>query len=248
MTEVNLSVTLVRATAQADELVASAAKLCYAANTNSILECDSARASEFVTKLRELGHLSPLEHISFTFYVEGVSRAMTHQLVRHRIASYSQRSQRYVKHDAFDYIVPPQMHGRRVATEEGERDAVEYFRETMEVLAQRYRRLRDALGDEGERSNEDARYVLPNACETRIFVTMNARELMHFFEERLCQRAQWEIRAMAERMHAIARDRSPAVFAGIGPKCVRLGRCPEGKMTCGKYAEMREKYGDTPLR
>jgi thymidylate synthase (FAD) len=173
---------------------------------------------------------------------------MTHQLVRHRLASYSQRSQRYVGHARFDYVVPPQLKGKTVKLEDGEVDAVAYFAETMETLAERYGKLNEALGEKGESSNEDARYVLPNACETKIFVTMNARALIHFFEERLCLRAQWEIRSVAERMLELVRKVCPAVFAGAGPKCIARGGCPEGKRTCGKYKEMREKYGSVRKR
>ncbi len=242
MNKVKPKVVLVRSTPDPDALVASAAKLCYASDTSGILE-DGADSEKFVHKLFTLGHLSPIEHACFTFYIEGVSRAMTHQLVRHRLASYSQRSQRYVAHASFDYVVPPQLEGRKVVVDGEEIDAVDYFCETMVMLAQRYSRLNAALGESGEASNQDARYVLPNACETKIFVTMNARELLHFFAERLCMRAQWEIRAVAEMMFDLAKQKFPAAFRGAGPKCIKAGRCPEGKMTCGKYQEMVEKYG-----
>ncbi len=242
MKAVEPTVTLVRMSPDADELIASAAKLCYASDTSEILRQDPQRAGDFVRMLKKIGHLSPIEHAVFTFYIEGVSRAMTHQLVRHRIASFSQRSQRYVGHADFDYVVPPRLQGRRVRVGDKEIDAVEYFRQTMELIADRYRTLNEALGDEGESSHEDARYVLPNACETKIFVTMNARELLHFFEERLCQRAQWEIRTVAEKMLSLIRGSCPAIFETAGPKCVRLGGCPEGKMTCGRFAEVRARY------
>lgn len=244
MPPVSPRVTLVRHTPDAAEVVASAAKLCYASDTSSILEQEPGKAEGFVRKLVEMGHMSPIEHASFTFYLEGVSRALTHQLVRHRIASYSQRSQRYVRHDEFDYIIPPDLEGKTVSDGEGEQDAVEYFKETMDMIARRYQALNKALGDRGESSNQDARYALPNACETKIFVTMNARELIHFFEERLCMRAQWEIRAVAGEMLRLARKAAPALFGGRGPKCVRIGHCPEGKMTCGKCAEMKKLYQD----
>jgi thymidylate synthase (FAD) len=244
MPDVQARVTLVAHTPDPEELVAAAAKLCYASDTDGILRQEPGRAAGFVAKLREMGHLSPIEHASFTFYLEGVSRALTHQLVRHRIASYSQRSQRYVAHDRFDYVVPPALEGKTVETPDGPVDAVAYFHESMALAAERYRRLNDALGATGEASNQDARYVLPNACETRIFVTMNARELLHFFEERLCMRAQWEIRGVADRMHRLAREACPAVFGGTGPKCVRLGRCPEGGKTCGRFPEMQARYGE----
>jgi thymidylate synthase (FAD) len=167
---------------------------------------------------------------------------MTHQLVRHRLASYSQRSQRYVAHDSFDYIMPPQLEGKTVDIDGRQVDAGEYFAETMELISGRYAKLNDALGRAGEKSNEDARYVLPNACETKIVATMNARELLHFFEERLCLRAQWEIRSVAEMMMELVKEACPAVFNGAGPKCIARGSCPEGRMTCGRYREMVEKY------
>lgn len=240
---VSPEVSLIRHTPCPDHIVASAAKLCYASETDGILEQDDEKAAGFVAKLKALGHMSPFEHIVFTFYIEGISRACTHQLVRHRMASYSQRSQRYVKHDAFDYILPPRLTGRKVQADGAETDAAEYFHETMRMLAERYRKLNEALGNTGEKSNEDARYILPNACETKIFVTVNARELMHVFEERLCMRAQWEIRAVAEKMLALVKPVCPAVFENAGPKCIRFGRCPEGKMSCGRFKEMMEKYG-----
>jgi thymidylate synthase (FAD) len=223
-------------------LIASAASLCYASDVEHILEKKPEKSADLVRRLTAMGHMSPIEHASFTFYVEGVSRAMTHQLVRHRIASYSQRSQRYVPHDSFDYVIPPQIEGKTVEVDGKKVDAVEYFKETMEMISERYARLNDALGREGEKSNEDARYLLPNACETKIFVTMNARELLHFFDERLCQRAQWEIRQVAEMMMAIMKEECPAVFHQAGPKCIRLGGCPEGKNSCGRYQEMKKRY------
>ena len=238
-------VRLVQHTERPDEVIAAAARLCYADSTEGLLESDSAEdAAALVRRLNAMGHHSPLEHASFTFYLEGVSRVLTHQLVRHRLASYSQRSQRYVAHDRFDYVVPPQLEGRTVEVDGAAVDAVEYFQQTMGMIAERYAALNDALGRTGERSNEDARYVLPNACETKIFVTMNARELLHFFSERLCQRAQWEIRHVAEMMLAEARPVAPAALLGAGPKCVRLGGCPEGRMSCGRYAEMVRRYAD----
>lgn len=238
-------VRLVQHTERPDEVIASAARLCYAESTEGLLDPQPTDdAAALVRRLNAMGHHSPLEHASFTFYLEGVSRVLTHQLVRHRIASYSQRSQRYVAHDRFEYVMPPQLEGRMVEVDGETIDAVEYFEQTMEMVAERYAALNDALGRTGERSNEDARYVLPNACETKIFVTMNARELLHFFSERLCRRAQWEIRHVADMMLAEARPVAPAALQGGGPKCVRLGGCPEGAMSCGRYAEMVDRYAD----
>lgn len=243
MPSARLKVSLVRFTPDPEETVAGAAKLCYASKTEGLFRQPAGMARKFVAQLADMGHMSPVEHAVFTFYIEGVSRAMTHQLVRHRIASYSQRSQRYVAHDGFDYVLPPSLKGKTVRTEGGPVDAEDYYRETMRLVAARYAALNDALGRTGEGSNEDARYVLPNACETKIVVTMNARELLHLFEERLCQRAQWEIRDAADAMLALAKDACPALFDGAGPKCLRRGGCPEGKMSCGRYAEMKARYG-----
>jgi len=242
MTSTKAEVRLVRYSEAPEELIASAAKLCYAKDASKVLEPEKAESAKFVKILRDMGHMSPIEHASFTFYIEGVSRAMTHQLVRHRLASYSQRSQRYVRHDSFDYIMPPQLKDKLVRDGDLEMDAEAYFEETMAYLAQRYSRLNEALGGRGESSNEDARYVLPNACETKIFVTMNARSLLHFFEQRLCMRAQWEIRGVADQMLLLAGEVCPSVFKGAGPKCVSLGKCPEGKMTCGSFEEIKKRY------
>ncbi|MDL1967947.1 MAG: FAD-dependent thymidylate synthase [Deltaproteobacteria bacterium] len=224
------------------ELIASAARLCYAEDTEMIFEQEPGQAERLVGMLRNMGHMSPIEHVVFTFYIEGVSRAMTHQLVRHRLASYSQRSQRYVRHGGFDYIMPPQFKGKKIRNGNTEVDAETYFEETMEYLAGRYAKLNEALGSSGESSNEDARYVLPNACETKILMTMNARELLHFFGERLCLRAQWEIRGVADQMLMLAREVCPSVFNGAGPKCIRLGKCPEKKMTCGEFEKIKKRY------
>ena len=238
-------VQLVEYTKNAKQVIASAAKLCYASNTDTILEQpDNEKTNGFLNMLKDMGHLSTFEHISFTFYIEGVSRAMTHQLVRHRIASYSQRSQRYVKESDFNYVVPGSFVGKTVTVNGEEIDAVEFYDSTMSEIGSRYEILLDALGNNGEKSNQDARYILPNACETKIFVTMNLRTLFHFFGERLCMRAQWEIREVAEKMLSLVKEVYPELFKNIGPKCVQQNGCPEGKMTCGKYIEQKEKYGN----
>jgi thymidylate synthase (FAD) len=236
------SVRLVQSTPDAERLVAAAARLCYASNPDAIFEPDPAETAVFLGRLRRMGHLSPFEHASYTFLLEGVSRAMTHQLVRHRIASYSQRSQRYVAADSFEFITPPSLTGKTVITAKGPVHAPDYYREFMAHAADVYHRLREALGGSGESANEDARYVLPNAAETKIMVTMNARELFHLFNERLCLRAQWEFRQVAEEMLRLVKAATPLIFRGVGPKCVQMGRCPEGKMSCGKYEEMVEKF------
>lgn len=183
-----------------------------------------------------MGHASVLEHVVFTFGVEGISRAASHQLVRHRIASYSQQSQRYVTAD-FGYVTPGtigEADGRR--GKKGDAGLAAQFHDHMERSAALYAKL-----VEGGIPAEDARFVLPNASETRILVTMNARELHHFFALRLCRRAQWEIREAALRMFRLAAGHAPLLFEGAGPGCVR-GKCPEGEFGCGKAAEVRKEF------
>lgn len=169
------------------------------------------------------GHESVAEHASFTFAIEGISRACSHQLVRHRMASYSQQSQRYVLMDEFDYVVPESIKDNC--------DAMEDYQKLMEHIKQFYEFL---VTDEGYGiPEEDARYILPNACTTNIVVTMNARELRHFFALRTCGRAQWEIRELAEAMLQQVRDVAPVLFADAGPRCGGLGYCPESD-GCGR--------------
>lgn len=188
------------------------------------------KQARFIENILASGHESPIEHVSFTFAVEGVSRALTHQLVRHRIASYSQQSQRYVDARDFDYILPP-----AIAKIEKAKALFESF---MHQAAQTYAQLQTILEEagQGKKANEDARFVLPNACESKVVFTMNCRSLLNFFELRCCERAQWEIRKMAWKMLKILRKELPVIFNLAGPKCERLGYCPEGeKFTCGKY-------------
>ncbi len=173
-----------------------------------------------------------------------MSRTLTHQLVRHRIASYSQQSQRYVKLNQFEYVIPPEI--------ESDEYAKEIFVKAMKADQTAYDKLTAHLTAkyivEGmitsaaeKKSIEDARYVFPNACETKIIVTMNVRTLLHFFKQRCCNRAQWEIRELAFQMLKLAKQVSPAIFKYGGPSCL-IGACPEGNMTCGHIAAVREKY------
>ncbi|MCC6347192.1 MAG: FAD-dependent thymidylate synthase [Nitrospirales bacterium] len=239
MSEANLKVLLLRHTPDPEEAVALAAKLCYSPSAiESLLErIESRDQTSFVERLMKMGHTSPLEHASFTFALEGISRACSHQLVRHRIASYSQQSQRYVSEaDGFDYLIPPSIRE--------DKELKEYFVAFMAEAQRAYTHLAEKLherGIHGEAANQDARFVLPNAAETKIIVTMNARELLHFFRQRCCNRAQWEIRRMAERMLRLARKVSPLIFAEAGPGCLHAP-CPEGEYSCGKMREVRKKY------
>ena len=187
--------------------------------------------AEFVARVMASGHVSPVEHVSFTFAVSGVSRALTHQLVRHRMASYSQQSQRYVDGSGFEHVVPPAVAANAAARAR--------FDGCMAELRNAYKDIKaflEADGRAGNAANEDARFVLPQAAATRVVFTMNCRSLLHFFEHRCCTRAQWEIRRLAGNMRALCNNVLPAVFARAGARCEALGHCPEGpKFTCGRY-------------
>ena len=175
------------------------------------------------------GHESVAEHASFTFAIEGVSRALTHQLVRHRLASFSQQSQRYVKVTGennelgLNYITPYSIWDIGMDYEYDElMDSIESFYDKM---------IAHGIPE------EDARYILPNACCTNIVVTMNARELRHFFALRCCTRAQWEIRELADKMLELCKEVAPTLFNNAGASCVATGKCPEGKKSCGRVKE-----------
>ena len=230
-----LKVILLRHTLEPEETIALAAKLCYSKSTISDLKekISQKDQSDFIRKLMDMSHESVLEHVSFTFGVEGVSRVLLAQLTRHRIASFSVQSQRYVSYEnGFGYIIPDSIAAL------GE-ESVNRFREQMNTLEKWYTEWQKLLG-KGEKSNEDARFVLPNACETRIILTMNVRELRHFFSLRMCSRAQWEIRKMAEEMFRLCFETAPSLFMNAGPACIR-GKCPEGEKSCGKAAKIREE-------
>ena len=232
-------VILLRHTFQPEELVAMAAKLCYSRADVEDLKAgiEAKDQTRFLQKLIEMGHESTMEHASFTFAISGVSRSFLAQITRHRIASFSVQSQRYVgqKRDEgeFNYIMPPAI---AVLGEE----AQEKFHAQMTMMQTWYNEWVDLLGDAGEKSNEDARFVLPNAAETRMLMTMNVRELRHFFGLRCCRRAQWEIRQVAWMMLEECRRACPVLFANAGPGCLR-GACPEGSKSCGQAALVREQ-------
>lgn len=226
-----MKIELLHHTSEPERTVALAARLCYSpANLEQLQQqVEYGDNNQFVDKIMSLGHHSVLEHASFTFGVEGISRVTSHQLVRHRLASYSQQSQRYVSHiDRFDAVTPPSV----VADEEARR----IFDFTVGVVHQAYKQLVE-MGVQPE----DARYLLPNATETRIIITMNARELLHFFKLRCCMRAQWEIRSMAVTMLMLAKKVAPTIFRDAGPGCL-TSPCPEGKLTCGQKAEVRKQF------
>lgn len=223
-----MKVVLVRHTLSPEEVVALGARLCYSkARVDDLLTRVEAKdQTDFVHKIMGMGHDSVLEHASFTFGIEGVSRTLLAQITRHRVASFSVQSQRYVSYESgFGYIVPPKIEAL------GE-EAVRKFEQQMDTMHQWYTQWQQKLGT-GEGGNEDARFVLPGACETRMMVTMNVRELRHFFSLRCCNRAQWEIRELADKMLELVKEVAPVLFADAGPGCVR-GACPEGDKCCGK--------------
>ncbi len=233
-----LKVELIRHTLSPEETVALGARLCYSrATVDDLRERISQKdQTGFVRKLMDMGHESVLEHVSFTFGVEGVSRVLLAQLTRHRLASFSVQSQRYVSYESgFGYILPPRIEAL------GE-EAVARYHQQMATMEAWYREWQAQLGS-GDQSNEDARFVLPNACETRLLMTMNARELRHFFSLRMCSRAQWEIREMATRMHRLCMEVAPVLFSDAGPGCLR-GACPEGEKSCGRMKEKRAERAE----
>ena len=235
MAQCHLKVALLRHTAHMQELVALGARLCYSrADVDTLKKrIDEKDQTAFIRRIMDMGHDSVLEHATFTFAVEGVSRICLAQLTRHRIASFSVQSQRYVSYaGGFSYVIPPRIQAL------GEEAVAEYQRQMAQMQAW-YDGWQEKLG-EGEQSNEDARFVLPGACETRLIMTMNVRELHHFFALRMCNRAQWEIRAMAREMFRLCLEAAPLLFEQAGPGCLR-GACPEGEKTCGKMVEVRRE-------
>ncbi|MBQ3195642.1 MAG: FAD-dependent thymidylate synthase [Clostridia bacterium] len=250
-----LKVQIISHTPDCEKLIASAAKLCYSeTGIDGIMEGLTPEKTEsFINMLSSLGHASPFEHAVFTFGIEGVSRAVLAQITRHRIASFSVQSQRYVNKERFTYIVPPAIEAVPEAKEEFlramEEDRAHYIK-LAAILKEKHTARLVSEGMEEKTAEkaaeklafEDARSVLPNACDTKIVMTMNVRSLYNFFNLRCCSRAQWEIRQLATEMLRQVKAVAPALFKKAGPPCVS-GPCPEGKMSCGKATEMREIFG-----
>ena len=235
MAEQHLNVTLIAHTPEPEKVIAMASRTCYSALDLEGLDkkTDTTDNAAYIRRVLASGHTSIAEHASFTFGLEGVSRTLLAQITRHRVASFSVQSQRYVSvagAEVFDYVLPPRI--RALGPE-----AEEKFAWQMKTMQRWYDEWSEALGQD---SAEDARFVLPGAAATRIVMTMNARELLHFFSLRMCNRAQWEVREAAWRMYELVYPLAPSVFENAGPGCAR-GACPEGKRTCGKAAEVREK-------
>lgn len=221
-------------TKDADAVCGMAARTCVSEGIQHLRAPDTGEVIPRTNSLRTAlacGHESVAEHAIFTFSIEGISRACSHQLVRHRLASYSQQSQRYVNMDGFEFVTPESIEDQVVGwcmdtpiTARVEYDTI------MGNLRRAYRRLIEAGIPE-----EDARYILPNACTTNIVMTANARELRHFFRLRCCTRAQWEIRELANKMLESCKAVAPILFEDAGPSCKATGRCPEGANSCGRY-------------
>jgi len=236
MPETNIKVELIAHTTDPEQVIVAAIRQCYSKVGASDLKekTNEETKNRLIDQVIKSDHTSTIEHASFTFAVEGVSRALTHQLVRHRIASYSQQSQRYVEAaEDFNYIIPPKIKSNP--------EALKIFQDHTKSLQQAYQQL-IKLGIE----KEDARFLLPNAAETKIVITMNARSLLNFFEKRLCNRAQWEIHILALKMLEKVKPLAPEIFRHAGPTCETKKICWEGNMSCGKWktipgAELRQR-------
>lgn len=247
-------VALLAYTPEPEKTVAAAAKLCYAsADIDHVMEgLTEEKVESFVDMLSEIGHESPIEHASFTFGIEGVSRALLAQITRHRIASYSVQSQRYVKENQFEHVIPPEIEAIPEAKAEfllAMEESHRHYGNLTRILQEKHKAELLAKGmDEKsaaraseKKAIEDARFVLPNACDTKMICTFNARSLLNFFSHRCCNRAQWEIREVAVQMLVLVKGVAPHLFAHAGPPCLN-GGCPEGKMSCGGMKEVREKF------
>lgn len=233
-----MRVTLLSHTPEAEKLVAMAAKFCYSpADADTIMDgLTPEKTADFLKMLMDLGHESPVEHATFTFAIEDVSRSLLAQITRHRIASFSVQSQRYVNEKNFAFVTPPEIANYDLAHEAFE-DAMYNIQTSYNwlctCLAANYVDAGMSAKEAMKKAQEDARYVLPNACTTKIMMTMNVRSLWNFFTLRCCNRAQWEIRELAWQMLHICRDVAPILFKYAGPPCAG-GVCTEGAMTCGK--------------
>lgn len=230
MSEKKLKVHLISYTKNPEQVVAAAIRQCYSKVGASDLnkKIDEQTRKRLINQVISSGHTSTIEHASFTFAVEGISRACSHQLVRHRIASYSQQSQRYItfKDGEIPYIIPPSIKNNLILSKE--------FKDYIKKTSQFYQYLLDY-----KIPAEDARFVLPNACETKIVITMNARSLFNFFKERLCLRAQWEIRKMAEIMYQKVLKVAPNIFKYAGPTCETEKICWQGDLSCGRWKKIK---------
>ncbi len=253
-------VTLIAHTPDPERTIACAAKLCYSPSSIETVHqgLTDEKVASFVEMLSEIGHESPIEHASFTFGIEGVSRALLAQITRHRMASFSVQSQRYVAENSFEFVTPPEIAAVPEALEifkQAMREDQERYDQITEILKEKHKKAFLAEGKDEKtaarmaekKAIEDARFVLPNACETKMILTMNCRSLLNFFRHRCCNRAQWEIQDVANQMLALVKEVAPEIFRKAGPPCVS-GPCPEGKMSCGKAKEIKEFYKNMEIK
>lgn len=249
-----MEVKLLTYTPEPEKIIAASAKLCYSeSGIDDLLEgLSEEKTVKFVEMLSSIGHESPIEHVSFTFGIEGVSRSFLAQMTRHRIASFSVQSQRYVKTNEFHYVIPPEIAQDNEANNiynDFMNNAIDTYNKLADILEKKHyieflkteSNEKTAKSKAEKKAIEDARFVLPNASETKMVVTMNARSLLNFFRLRCCNRAQWEIKAVADEMLKLCCSVAPTIFKNAGPSCVK-GACSEGKMSCGKAKEMKTFY------
>ena len=249
-----MNVELLQYNPDSQKIVAASAKLCYSSSEiKGILDgLDTEKTMSFIERLMSMGHESPLEHISFTFGIEGVSRSLLAQLTRHRIASYSVKSQRYVNEGRFEFIIPKEIEADEKAKQiflSAMEDDVKAYNSLTEILFEKHYNdmIKTGMDEKKAKSAaekkaiEDARYVLPNACETKLIATFNARSLLNFFNHRCCERAQWEIRDLASEMLKLVKEICPVIFKTAGPPCLTKP-CPEGAMSCGKMLDKRKEF------
>ena len=217
-----MKVKLIAHTSNPEKIVAAAVRQCYSPDSAAKMKgkLTDVEVAKFIKMVVATGHTSTIEHVSFTFAIEGVSRALTHELVRHRVASYSHQSQRYINGKNFGFVIPPTILSNK--------EAKDIFNETVKDLVKKYEQLIE-LGI----AKEDARFILPNATDSKIVVTMNARSLFNFLARRMCNRAQWEIRSMAYLMHKELMKVAPKIFKYAGPTCQTENICWEGDRHCG---------------
>lgn len=251
-----MKVKLLSHTQNPEKIVACAAKLCYSSSSIDELYdgLDENKIINFLDMLTDLGHFSPIEHAYFTFGIEGVSRSLLAQITRHRIASYSVQSQRYVSENNFSYVIPPEIENNKKAKEIYinviDKD-LEAYNELTDILEKHHEKefINQGINEKKaknmakKKAIEDARFVLPNSCNTKMVMTMNARSLNNFFSLRCCNRAQWEIRELAIEMYKLVYKIAPRLFKFSGPACLR-GKCSEGNMSCGKAEEVKKRFDD----
>ena len=218
-----MNVKLIGVTPNPEKLPAMAAMLTHSKATPQDFEKSSEKElNNVLSHVMKLGHTSVIEHSNFTFAISGVSRSLTHQLVRHRIASYAQQSQRYVNLEEPCYVIPPKI--------KKQNDMKKAYEHTMHIIWEQYNKLLDM-----DIPAEDCRYILPNATCSNIMVTMNARSLLNFFELRCCMHAQWEIRTLANKMLQLVKKEAPTIFKNAGPSCKTKGYCIEHNKKCKWY-------------